>query len=161
MNGLDYSKSKPKGPRWSVAANVPPMATSPTAIYQADGFTDVTNDMVIAGRNLRPGVKSVMKYQDEDKLKIANDSIFGPVAECGPKILTAPERWRGKCGPAPSGSMIGIFSLNRCRSATSSPASAGSWRRGYERIQAGSACDDAKTRENKPWYDMLVPNAAE
>ena len=125
-------------------------------------FTDVTNDMRIAREEIFGPVLCVMAYDSEEEaIKIANDSIFGlgggvwsedidHAKDVAVQLRTGTvwiNDWHllsermpfGGYKQSGIGREFGEEGLNE-----------------YTEVKALHV-DDAKTRENKPWYDMLVP----
>jgi len=125
-------------------------------------FTDVTNDMAIAQEEIFGPVLCVLKYQDEDEaVKIANDSIFGLGGGVWSEDL---DRARAVAGQMRTGTVwINDWHLLSEQMPFGGYKQSGIGREfgeegmnEYTEIKALHV-DDAKTRENKPWYDMLVP----
>ena len=131
------------------------------AFVQPTLFTNVTNDMRIARDEIFGPVLGVLKYENvEDAIDMANDSIFGLSAGV----------WSSDIEKA---KMIG----SRLRSGTiwinewhilSEKAPFGGYKQSGVGREFGDEglheytelktlyVDDSKTRENKPWYDMVV-----
>jgi aldehyde dehydrogenase (NAD+) len=125
-------------------------------------FTDVTNDMTIAREEIFGPVLCVMKYEDEDEaVQIANDSIFGLGGGVWSEDI---ERARAVAGRMRTGTVwINDWHLLSERMPFGGYKQSGIGREfgeegmnEYTEVKALHV-DDAKTRENKPWYDMLVP----
>ena len=125
-------------------------------------FTDVTNDMRIAREEIFGPVLCVMKYDSVDQaVKIANDSIYGlgggvwsqdvETAKAVAKRMRTGTVW------------INEWHMLSERAPFGGYKQSGIGREfGEEGLNAYTEVktlyvDDAKTRENKPWYDMLVP----
>jgi len=125
-------------------------------------FTDVTNDMRIAQEEIFGPVLCVLKYDSEDEaVSIANDSIFGlgggvwsedldHAREIAARMRTGTvwiNDWHllsermpfGGYKQSGIGREFGEEGLNE-----------------YTEVKALHV-DDTRTRDNKPWYDMLVP----
>tara|TARA_B100000686_G_scaffold331644_1_gene395433 strand:+ start:15 stop:1361 length:1347 start_codon:yes stop_codon:yes gene_type:complete len=125
-------------------------------------FTDVTNDMTIAQEEIFGPVLCVMKYQDEDEaVRIANDSVFGLGGGVWSEDI---ERARQVAGKMRTGTVwINDWHLLSEQMPFGGYKQSGVGREfgevgmnEYTEIKALHV-DDAKTRDKKPWYDMLVP----
>lgn len=125
-------------------------------------FTDVTNDMTIAREEIFGPVLCVMRYETEDEaVAIANDSIFGLGGGVWSEDL---DRARALAGRLRTGTVwINDWHLLSERMPFGGYKQSGIGREfgeeglnEYTEVKALHV-DDAKTRENKPWYDMLVP----
>ncbi len=128
-------------------------------------FTDVTNDMTIAREEIFGPVLCVMRYETEDEaVAIANDSIFGLGGGVWSEDL---DRARALAGRLRTGTVwINDWHLLSERMPFGGYKQSGIGREfgeeglnEYTEVKALHV-DDAKTRENKPWYDMLVPREA-
>tara|TARA_Y100001970_G_scaffold282766_1_gene396276 strand:- start:2323 stop:3840 length:1518 start_codon:yes stop_codon:yes gene_type:complete len=128
-------------------------------------FTDVTNDMTIAQEEIFGPVLCVMKYKDEDEaIQIANDSIFGLGGGVWSEDL---DRARAVASRMRTGTVwINDWHLLSEQMPFGGYKQSGIGREfgeegmnEYTEVKALHV-DDAKTRENKPWYDMLVPRDA-
>jgi aldehyde dehydrogenase (NAD+) len=125
-------------------------------------FTDVTNDMRIAQEEIFGPVLCVMKYDDEEEaVKIANDSIYGLGGGVWSEDI---ERARRVAGKMRTGTVwINDWHLLSERMPFGGYKQSGIGREfGEEGLNEYTEVkslhvDDAKTRANKPWYDMLVP----
>lgn len=125
-------------------------------------FTDVTNDMRIAREEIFGPVLCVMRYDDEDEaIRIANDSIFGLGGGVWSEDI---DRAKDVAAKLRTGTVwINDWHLLSERMPFGGYKQSGIGREfgeeglnEYTEIKALHV-DDAKTRENKPWYDMLVP----
>jgi aldehyde dehydrogenase (NAD+) len=125
-------------------------------------FTNVTNDMRIAQEEIFGPVLCVMKYHDEDEaVRIANDSIYGLGGGVWSKDI---ERAKRVAGRLRTGTVwINDWHLLSERMPFGGYKQSGIGREfgeiglnEYTEVKSLHV-DDAKTRENKPWYDMLVP----
>jgi aldehyde dehydrogenase (NAD+) len=125
-------------------------------------FTDVTNDMRIAQEEIFGPVLCVMKYDDEEEaVQIANDSIFGLGGGVWSQDI---DRARKVAAKMRTGTIwINDWHLLSERMPFGGYKQSGIGREfGEEGLNEYTEVkslpvDDAKTRENKPWYDMLVP----
>jgi aldehyde dehydrogenase (NAD+) len=125
-------------------------------------FTDVTNDMRIAQEEIFGPVLCVLKYEDEEEaVKIANDSIFGLGGGVWSQDI---DRARQVAAKMRTGTVwINDWHLLSERMPFGGYKQSGIGREfGEEGLNEYTEVkslhvDDAKTRENKPWYDMLVP----
>ena len=128
-------------------------------------FTNVTNDMTIAQEEIFGPVLCVLKYKDEEEaVKIANDSIFGLGGGVWSEDLVRAREVAGKM-------RTGTVWINDWHLLSEQMPFGGYKQSGigrefgeegmneYTELKALHV-DDAKTRENKPWYDMLVPRDA-
>lgn len=128
-------------------------------------FTGVTNDMRIAREEIFGPVLCVLKYGGEDQaVAIANDSIFG----LGGGVWSADiDRARAVASRLRTGTVwINDWHLLSERMPFGGYKQSGVGREfgeeglnEYTEVKALHV-DDARTRENKPWYDMLVPREA-
>ncbi len=125
-------------------------------------FTNVTNDMTIAQEEIFGPVLCVMKYESEDEaISIANDSIFGLGGGVWSEDI---DRARAVAGRMRTGTVwINDWHLLSEQMPFGGYKQSGIGREfgevglnEYTEIKALHV-DDARTRENKPWYDMLVP----
>ena len=125
-------------------------------------FTDVTNDMRIAQEEIFGPVLCVMKYDSEDQaIEIANDSIFGLGGGVWSEDL---DRARQVASKMRTGTVwINDWHLLSERMPFGGYKQSGIGREfgeeglnEYTEVKALHV-DDTRTRENKPWYDMLVP----
>lgn len=132
------------------------------AFVEPTVFTDVTNDMTIAREEIFGPVLCVMKYGSEDEaVAIANDSIFGLGGGVWSEDI---DRARAVAGRMRTGTVwINDWHLLSERMPFGGYKQSGIGREfgeeglnEYTEVKALHV-DDAKTRENKPWYDMLVP----
>ena len=128
-------------------------------------FTNVTNDMTIAREEIFGPVLCVMKYESEDDaVSIANDSIYGLGGGVWSEDL---DRARSLAARLRTGTVwINDWHLLSERMPFGGYKQSGIGREfgeeglnEYTEVKALHV-DDAKTRENKPWYDMLVPRDA-
>lgn len=89
-------------------------------------FADVDNSMTIAQEEIFGPVLSIIAYDTEDDaVAIANDSVYGLAAVCGPPTCRAASRSPARSAPGPTAS-TGMPSTRAARSAaTRTPASAG------------------------------------
>ena len=125
-------------------------------------FTNVTNDMRIAQEEIFGPVLCVLKYRDEDQaIEIANDSIFGLGGGVWSEDI---DRARSVAGRMRTGTVwINDWHLLSERMPFGGYKQSGIGREfGEEGLNEYTEVkslhvDDAKTRDNKPWYDMLVP----
>ena len=125
-------------------------------------FTDVTNDMTIAQEEIFGPVLCVMKYSSEDEaVAIANDSIFGLGGGVWSEDI---DRARAVAGRLRTGTVwINDWHLLSERMPFGGYKQSGIGREfGEEGLNEYTEVkslhvDDARTRANKPWYDMLVP----
>ena len=125
-------------------------------------FTDVTNDMRIAREEIFGPVLCVMKYETEDEaIAIANDSIFGLGGGVWSKDI---DHARAVASRMRTGTVwINDWHLLSERMPFGGYKQSGIGREfGEEGLNEYTEVkslhvDDTKTRENKPWYDMLVP----
>ena len=125
-------------------------------------FTGVTNDMRIAREEIFGPVLCVMKYGDEDEaVKIANDSIFGLGGGVWSEDI---DRAKAVAGRMRTGTVwINDWHLLSERMPFGGYKQSGIGREfGEEGLNEYTEVkslhvDDAKTRDKKPWYDMLVP----
>ena len=125
-------------------------------------FTNVTNDMRIAREEIFGPVLCVLKYDGEDQaVAIANDSIFGLGGGVWSEDI---DRARAVAGRMRTGTVwVNDWHLLSERMPFGGYKQSGIGREfgeeglnEYTEIKALHV-DDARTRENKPWYDMLVP----
>ncbi len=125
-------------------------------------FTNVTNDMTIAQEEIFGPVLCVMKYQDEDEaVAIANDSIYGLGGGVWSEDL---ERAQAVAARMRTGTVwINDWHLLSEQMPFGGYKQSGIGREfgeeglnEYTEVKALHV-DDARTRENKPWFDMLVP----
>jgi len=124
-------------------------------------FTGVTNDMRIAQEEIFGPVLAVLKYGSEDEaVALANDSIYGLSGGVWSKDV---DRARKVAGRLRTGTVwINEWHMLSERAPFGGYKQSGVGREfGDEGL--GEYCelktlyvDDAKTRENKPWYDMVV-----
>ena len=125
-------------------------------------FTDVTNDMRIAREEIFGPVLCVMKYDTVDQaVKIANDSIYGLGGGVWSQDV---EKAKAVAKRMRTGTVwINEWHMLSERAPFGGYKQSGIGREfGEEGLNAYTEVktlyvDDAKTRENKPWYDMLVP----
>jgi aldehyde dehydrogenase (NAD+) len=124
-------------------------------------FANVTNDMRIAREEIFGPVLSVLKYGSEDEaVAMANDSIYGLSGGVWSKDVA---RARKVAARLRSGTIwINEWHMLSERAPFGGYKQSGVGREfGDEGL--GEYCelktlyiDDAKTRDNKPWYDMVV-----
>ncbi|MPY72406.1 MAG: aldehyde dehydrogenase family protein [Alphaproteobacteria bacterium] len=124
-------------------------------------FTGVTNDMRIAREEIFGPVLAVLKYGSEDEaVALANDSIYGLSGGVWSRNI---DRARKVAGRLRTGTVwINEWHMLSERAPFGGYKQSGVGREfGDEGL--GEYCelktlyiDDAKTRENKPWYDMVV-----
>lgn len=125
-------------------------------------FTNVTNDMRIAQEEIFGPVLCVMKYDDDDQaVKIANDSIFGLGGGVWSKDI---DHAKAVAARMRTGTIwINDWHLLSERMPFGGYKQSGIGREfgevglnEYTEVKSLHV-DDAKTRDKKPWYDMLVP----
>ena len=125
-------------------------------------FVDVTNDMRIAQEEIFGPVLCVLKYDSEDEaVAIANDSIFGLGGGVWSEDL---DRAREIAARMRTGTVwINDWHLLSERMPFGGYKQSGIGREfgeeglnEYTEVKALHV-DDTRTRDNKPWYDMLVP----
>lgn len=125
-------------------------------------FVDVTNDMRIAQEEIFGPVLCVLKYDSEDEaVAIANDSIFGLGGGVWSEDL---DRAREIAAGMRTGTVwINDWHLLSERMPFGGYKQSGIGREfgeeglnEYTEVKALHV-DDTRTRDNKPWYDMLVP----
>ena len=129
-------------------------------------FTDVTNDMRISQEEIFGPVLCVLKYDDvDDAVRIANDSIFGLGGGVWSKDLDAAKAIAARL-------RTGTVWINEWHM-LSERAQFGGYKQSGIGREFGSDglneytevktlyVDDAKTRDAKPWYDMLVARPKE
>lgn len=129
-------------------------------------FADVTNDMRIAQEEIFGPVLSVINYEDDDDaVKIANDSIFGLGGGVWSEDL---DRAKAVASRMRTGTVwINEWHMLSERAPFGGYKQSGIGREfGDEGLSEYTEIktlyvDDAKTRENKPWYDMLVPRKSD
>ena len=127
-------------------------------------FTDVTNEMRIAQEEIFGPVLCVMKYDGEDQaVKIANDSIFGLGGGVWSQDI---EKAKAVARRIRTGTVwVNEWHMLSERAPFGGYKQSGIGREfGEDGLNAYTEVktlyvDDAKTRDNKPWYDMLVPRA--
>lgn len=124
-------------------------------------FTGVTNNMRIAREEIFGPVLGVMKYNNvEEAIEMANDSIFGLSAGIWSSDI-------GKAKDIASRLRSGTIWINEWHILSERAPFGGYKQSGigrefgdvglneYTELKA-LYVDDAKTRDNKPWYDMVV-----
>jgi len=125
-------------------------------------FTGVTNDMRIAQEEIFGPVLCVMAYDSEDEaIAIANDSIFGLGGGVWSEDI---DRAKAVAARMRTGTVwINDWHLLSERMPFGGYKQSGIGREfgeeglnEYTEVKALHV-DDAKTRDKKPWYDMLVP----
>ena len=124
-------------------------------------FTGVTNDMRIAQEEIFGPVLSVLKYDDVDQaISMANDSIFGLSAGVWSRDI---EKAKGVAAKLRSGTVwLNEWHILSERAPFGGYKQSGIGREfGDEGLNEYTELktlyvDDAKTRDNKPWYDMVV-----
>ena len=125
-------------------------------------FTGVTNDMRIAREEIFGPVLCVMAYGSEDEaIAIANDSIFGLGGGVWSEDIDRAKQ-------VAAGMRTGTVWINDWHLLSERMPFGGYKQSGvgrefgeeglneYTEVKALHV-DDAKTRDKKPWYDMLVP----
>ncbi|MBM3486230.1 MAG: aldehyde dehydrogenase family protein [Alphaproteobacteria bacterium] len=127
-------------------------------------FTDVTNRMRIAQEEIFGPVLAVLKYGSEDEaVDIANDSIFGLGGGVWSQDVDRAKRIAQRM-------RTGTVWINEWHILSERAPFGGYKQSGIGREFGDDGIneytelktlyvDDAKTRDNKPWYDMLVPRA--
>jgi aldehyde dehydrogenase (NAD+) len=124
-------------------------------------FADVTNDMRIAREEIFGPVLAVLKYDTvDDAVRMANDSIYGLSAGVWSKDVDAARKVAARLR---SGTIwINEWHMLSERSPFGGYKQSGVGREfGDEGLNEYCEIktlyvDDAKTRDNKPWYDMVV-----
>jgi aldehyde dehydrogenase (NAD+) len=124
-------------------------------------FTDVTNNMRIAQEEIFGPVLAVLKYDDvDDAIRMANDSIFGLSAGVWSQDI---DRAKGLASKLRSGTIwLNEWHMLSERAPFGGYKQSGIGREfGDEGLNEYTELktlyvDDAKTRDNKPWYDMVV-----
>jgi aldehyde dehydrogenase (NAD+) len=124
-------------------------------------FTGVTNDMRIAREEIFGPVLSVLKYKSvDDAVSIANDSIFGLSAGVWSRDI---DKARKVAARLRSGTIwINEWHMLSERAPFGGYKQSGVGREfGDEGLHEYTETktlyvDDAKTRDKKPWYDMVV-----
>ena len=90
-------------------------------------FSEVTPDMTIAQEEIFGPVLAIMPYDDEDDaVRIANDSIYGLAGGVWSADEERAKRWRAASAPARSRSTAAPSTRSPRSAATSSPATAAS-----------------------------------
>jgi aldehyde dehydrogenase (NAD+) len=124
-------------------------------------FTGVTNDMRIAQEEIFGPVLAVLKYGSEDEaVALANDSIYGLSGGVWSRDIDRARRVAARL-------RTGTVWINEWHMLSERAPFGGYKQSGVGREFGdeglGEYCeiktlyvDDAKTRENKPWYDMVV-----
>ena len=124
-------------------------------------FTDVTNDMRIAREEIFGPVLAVLTYDTVDEaVAIANDSIYGLSAGVWSKDI---DKAKGIAARLRSGTIwINEWHMLSERAPFGGYKQSGIGREfgedglnEYTEIKT-LYVDDARTRDNKPWYDMVV-----
>jgi acyl-CoA reductase-like NAD-dependent aldehyde dehydrogenase len=124
-------------------------------------FTNVTNDMRIAREEIFGPVLAAIKYGSVDEaVAIANDSIYGLSAGVWSADI---DKARGIAARLRSGTIwINEWHMLSERAPFGGYKQSGIGREfGPEGLNEYTELktlyiDDAKTRDNKPWYDMVV-----
>ncbi len=124
-------------------------------------FTDVTNDMRIAREEIFGPVLAVLKYDGvDDAVAIANDSIYGLSAGVWSRDI---DKAKGIAARLRSGTIwINEWHMLSERAPFGGYKQSGVGREfGEEGLNEYTELktlyvDDARTRDNKPWYDMVV-----
>ncbi len=127
-------------------------------------FTNVTNDMRIAREEIFGPVLAVLKYaSDDDAVRIANDSIFGLGGGVWSENL---DHAKAVAARLRTGTVwINEWHMLSERAPFGGYKQSGIGREfGDDGLNAYTELktlyvDDAKTRDGKPWYDMLTPRA--
>jgi aldehyde dehydrogenase (NAD+) len=129
-------------------------------------FTDVTNDMRIAQEEIFGPVLAVLKYDGVDEaVTMANDSIFGLSAGVWSKDMD-------KAKAVASRLRSGTIWINEWHMLSERAPFGGYKQSGIGREFGDEGLneyteiktlyvDDAKTRDKKPWYDMVVARKKE
>jgi aldehyde dehydrogenase (NAD+) len=128
-------------------------------------FTDVTNDMRIAREEIFGPVLAAIKYDSvDDAVAIANDSIYGLSAGVWSADI---DKAKAIAARLRSGTIwINEWHMLSERAPFGGYKQSGIGREfGAEGLNAYTEIktlyvDDAKTRDNKPWYDMVVKREA-
>ena len=131
------------------------------AFVQPTLFTGVTNDMRIARDEIFGPVLGVLKYESvEDAVDMANDSIFGLSAGVWSSDIEKAKRVASRL-------RSGTIWINEWHILSEKAPFGGYKQSGVGREFGDEGLheytelktlyvDDAKTRDNKPWYDMVV-----